>query len=276
MCILTSGKLSLFIKVVYRLFLFLLQISICEAAKLGETRDITFTAAVDRSTQHYLEKLPENFQAQQKHHVLIGLHGHGSDRWQGVGDRDEFRAAQDTAAKYNMIYVSPDYRASTSWMGPKAEADVVQIINELRGRYKVGKIFLSGGSMGASAALTFTARHPDLIAGVCAQNGTANHLEYQGFQDAIRQSFGGTKAEIPLEYKNRSAEYWPEKFTMPVALTAGGHDTSVPPHSVLRLAGVLRELKRSVLLIYHEEGGHSTNYDDTLAGLEFVVGNALK
>jgi hypothetical protein len=25
-----------------------------------------------------------------------------------------------------MIFVSPDYRAKTSWMGPKAEADMVQ------------------------------------------------------------------------------------------------------------------------------------------------------
>ena len=34
-------------------------------------------------------------------------------------------AARAAAVKYCMIYVSPDYRAKTSWMGPKAEADMV-------------------------------------------------------------------------------------------------------------------------------------------------------
>lgn len=250
--------------------------TICHAAKLGEARDAAFTATLDGTTQRYMERLPENLGAGQEHHVLIALHGHGSDRRQGVSDRAEFQAAQDAAAKYEMIYISPDYRASTSWMGPKAEADLVQIIGELRQRYKVGKVFLTGASMGGASSLTFAALHPELIAGVCSQNGTVNHLEYQNFQEAIQASFGGTKAEIPAEYKKRSAEYWPEKLTMPIALAVGGRDTSVPPHSVLRLAAILKELKRPVLLNYREEGGHSTSYEDTLAGLEFVFTSALK
>jgi dipeptidyl aminopeptidase/acylaminoacyl peptidase len=254
----------------------MIQTAFCQAAKLQEPQDIAFIAKLDGTTQHYMQRLPENFQPEQEHHVLIALHGHGSDRRQGMSDRAEFKAAQDAAAKYGMIYISPDYRASTSWMGPQAEADMVQIIEELRRRYKVGKVFLTGASMGGSSVLTFAALHPDLIAGVASQNGTANHLEYQNFQEAIQASFGGTKAEIPVEYKKRSAEYWPEKLTMPIAFAVGGRDTTVPPGSVLRLAAILKELKRPVGLIYREEGGHSTSYEDTLAGLEFVIGRALK
>jgi dipeptidyl aminopeptidase/acylaminoacyl peptidase len=252
------------------------QITLCQTVRLQAPEDIAFTAKLDGTTQYYMQRLPENFQPEQEHHVLITLHGHGSDRHQGVSEWAEFKAAQDAAAKYGMIYISPDYRATTSWMGPKAEADMVQIIEELRGRHKVGNVFLTGASMGGSSVLTFAALHPDLIAGVASQNGTANHLEYQNFQEAIQASFGGTKAEIPAEYKKRSAEYWPEKLTMPIAFAVGGKDTSVPPGSVLRLAAILKELKRPVHLIYHEEGGHSTTYEDTLAGLEFVIGSALK
>jgi pimeloyl-ACP methyl ester carboxylesterase len=62
-------------------------------------------------------------------------------------------------------------------------------------------------------------------------------------QDAIAASFGGTQRELPLEYKKRSAEYWPEVLTMPIAITAGGQDTLVPPQSVLRLANVLHSLR---------------------------------
>lgn len=243
---------------------------------LGQAADIAFTAALDGSAQYYMEMLPAGFEAQREHHVLIALHGHGSDRHQYVTEpRGECAAAREAAAAYGMIFISPDYRAKTSWMGPAADADVVQIIADLRAKYKVGKVFLVGGSMGGSSVLTFAALHPELIAGVSSQNGTANHLEYTHFQDAIQASFGGSKPQISAEYKKRSAEYWPERLTMPVAMTVGGKDTSVPPDSVRRLAGVLQEMGRPVLLLDRPDAGHSTDAADTRAALDFVICKAL-
>jgi pimeloyl-ACP methyl ester carboxylesterase len=243
---------------------------------LGQPTDIAFVAAVDGTTQYYVEMLPAGFDPQQEQHLLIALHGHGSDRHQYITEpRGECAAAREAAAAYRLVFISPDYRAKTSWMGPAAEADVVQIIGDLRRKYKVGKVFLVGGSMGGSSVLTFAALHPELIAGVSSQNGTANHLEYTHFQDAIQASFGGTKAQIPEEYKKRSAEYWPERFTMPVAMTVGGKDTSVPPDSVRRLAYVLQEMERPVLLLDRPEAGHSTDAADTRAALDFVICRAL-
>ena len=128
--------------------------------------------------------------------------------------------------------------------------------------------------MGGTAALTFAALHPDLIAGVASMNGTANLLEYSQFQDAIRESFGGTKAAIPEEYKKRSAEYWPERLTMPIGITTGGQDKLVPPQSVERLAAVLKMLDRPVMLLRRDNTGHLTNYDDGTAILEFVIQHA--
>jgi pimeloyl-ACP methyl ester carboxylesterase len=238
--------------------------------------DVAFTASCDGTTQYYVVMTPEGFKPEETHHVLIALHGHGSDRWQFAKDpRDECRSTRDVAARHGMIFVSPDYRAKTSWMGPTAEADVVQIIGDIKTRYRVDKVFICGGSMGGSSCLTFAALHPDLVAGVASMNGTANHLEYENFQDAIRESFGGDKKDIPEEYKKRSAEYWPERLTMPIGITAGGKDESVPPHSVLRLAKILEKLGRQVLVVYREEGGHSTTYDDGVAILEFMIEKAL-
>ena len=238
-------------------------------------QDIAFTAACDCTTQHYVLMLPKGFDPEQPHDVLIVLHGHGSDRWQfPKSPRDECRAARDAAAAYGMIFVSPDYRAKTSWMGPKAEADIVQIIADLKARHRVGEMIVCGGSMGGSSCLTFAALHPDLVDGVASMNGTANHVEYENFQDAIRASFGGDKKEIPEEYKKRSAEYWPERFTMPVGITAGGKDEAVPPGSVLRLADVLKKMGRDVLLIYREEVGHETGYEDARSMLDYVIEKA--
>src|ERR1035437_8565279 len=207
------------------------------ADDLGNPVDVEFKADVDGSPQHYVEMLPKDFQPSTPCDVLIALHGHGSDRWQYVKDeRAECKAPRDFAARHAMIMVSPDYRAATSWMGSQAEADLVQIIALLHNKYRVRKVFLIGGSMGGTAVLIFAALHPELVNGISSQNGTANMLDYQNFQDAIAASYGGNKQQQPEEYRQRSPELVPEKFNMPVAFTVGGKDTSVPPASVRRLA----------------------------------------
>jgi pimeloyl-ACP methyl ester carboxylesterase len=239
------------------------------------TEDVTFTAKCDKTAQQYVLVYPAGFKAAEPHDLLIALHGHGSDRWQFVrGEFAEAKAVRDAAAAHQMLLVSPDYRKSTSWMGPKAEADMLQIIDDIKARCRIGKVILCGASMGGSSTLTFAAMHPDRIDGAAAMNGTANHLEYENFQDAIAESFGGAKAKIPREYKKRSAEYWPERLTMPIGIAVGGKDDVVPPASAVRLAGVLQKLQPNVLLIVRETTGHTTSYADGKAILEFVVRRA--
>lgn len=242
----------------------------------ADQQDIAFNSTLDSTEQRYVELVPSDAAPNAVRDVVIALHGHGSDRWQFISQtRGECRGVRDVAAKHEMIVVSPDYRAKTSWMGPKAEADVVQIIAELKRRHRVGRVFIAGGSMGGTSALIFSALHPELIAGVCSLNGTANMVEYAKFQDAIIASYGGTKDQVADEYKKRSAELWPERFVMPVAVTTGGKDDVVPPQSVLRLVEKLKQAKRKVLSIHREARGHSTNYEDTCAAMEFMLREAV-
>ena len=100
--------------------------SLCLAvAAADEPQDKAFTAKADGSEQRYDELLPPGFNATNTHDVLLAFHGHGSDRWQFIRDaRGECKGARDVAAKFGMIFVSPDYRAKTSWMGPLAEAEI--------------------------------------------------------------------------------------------------------------------------------------------------------
>jgi len=238
-----------------------------------DPRDIEFVAKCGQTRQKYVLALPEDFSADKKHDVLLALHGHGSDRWQFIKQqRDECRAARDFSQRYHMLYVSPDYRAKTSWMGPKAEADLLQIIRDLKKQYAIRRVFLCGASMGGTACLTFTALHPKLIDGVASMNGTANLIEYDNFEDAIDKSFGGKKTDVPAEYKLRSAEYWPERFTMPLAIAVGGQDRTVPSDSVQRLAKIVKTLgNKHVLVIRRDQRGHSTNYRDATDILEWLI-----
>lgn len=237
---------------------------------------MTFTAKVDGSSQRYVEMRPRGFDPAKQIHLLIALHGHGGDRWQYVqSDINECRGARDTAARHGLLFVSPDYRAATSWMGPKAEADLVQIIEELRRNYRIGKLILVGSSMGGSSALTFAVLHPEMIDGVCSQKATANHVEFANYQDDIAESFGGTKGQVPREYEKRSAEFFPERLTMPISFTCGGLDQSVPPQSVLRLAEKLKQLGRGVLMLHDPAAGHRASYEDTVRAMEWVIGRVV-
>jgi pimeloyl-ACP methyl ester carboxylesterase len=249
------------------------------AAEGPKPQEIAFTAASDNTSQQYLLLLPQGFDPAEQHDLLIALHGYGSDRWQFMRPtRDETRAALDIAAKYKMIYISPDYRGTGSFMGALAEGDLSQIIEVLKKEYRIGKVILSGASMGGASSLTYAALHPELIDGLISMNGFANYLEFRGFEDSItasiNASFGGTKDQVPGEYKLRSAEYWPERLTMPIAFTLSGKDDKAPPDSVLRLARILQDLHRSVLLIYRENEGHRTSYADAVAALEFAIDGA--
>ncbi len=245
-------------------------------SKYGPPTDVEFKANLDGTPQRYVELLPSNFDRSKAHDMLIVFHGHGAPRsWYVQADDPHARATRETAAKHEMIFISPDYRASTSWMGPSAEADVVQIIRDLRQKYWIGNVFLMGNSMGGSSVLTFTAIHPDMVDGAIAIIPLANHLEYRNFQDAISASFGGTKQQIPAEYKKRSAEYWPERFTMPLAIVTGANDTAVPPQSAMHLAEVLSQMGRKVLAVSRPGQGHECSSDDTVMAMEFVFTNTV-
>ena len=236
------------------------------AQKAANPQDIVFRAQLDQTEQRYVERLPPGFEPEKPLDVLIALHGHGSDRWQFINDlRGECRGLRDVAAKHGLIFISPDYRAKTSWMGPAAEADMLQIIADVKKRHRVNRVFIAGGSMGGTSALIFATLRPELIAGVCALNPTANLVEYAGFKDAIDTSYGS-----PDERHKRSPELHADHLTMPVALTTGGQDTSVPPESTLRLA---KKLSR-VLSLHREAVAHSTSYDDTVEAMEFVLQTA--
>ncbi len=229
--------------------------------------------AFDGSDQLYYEYEPKKLDPARPTLLILALHGHGSDGSQPFnGVYAEFNATLDLAAENNAIVVAPDYRARTSWMGPAAEKDVLQILEEQKAKRKINAVMIMGGSMGASSALTFAALHPDLVDGVVAMNPTANHLEYENFQDAICESYGGAKRDIPMEYKNRSAEYFPERFvSIPTAITLGSLDKIVPPDSARRLAAIIEKLGGQVLCIERDDLGHTTPYEESRRALLFVL-----
>ena len=131
-----------------------------------EPQDVAFVSRLDGTEQRFVVLKPQHHHPAQVHDVLIMLHGHGSDRWQFIRQsRPECSESRNFAKLAGMICVSPDYRGTTSWMGPAAEADLIQLIDKLHQGQRIGRILLVGGSMGGTAALAFAAQHPQLKIG---------------------------------------------------------------------------------------------------------------
>lgn len=243
-----------------------------QSPALDVPSDISFVAKTDGTKQHYVLMLPAAFDPTTKHDLMIALHGHGSDRWQfAKADRDECRACREMAARHQMIFVCPEYRDRTSWMSPDATADMLQLLDDLKRRYRIGRVLLCGGSMGGTSALAFATMHPDQVNGVVSLNGTANLLEYAGFTEAIQQAYRANKQDKPELFRERSAELFPERLTFPVAATTGGRDELVPPDSTLRLMEKLKRQNSPSLSIHRPEGGHSTTLDDAKEAIQFVL-----
>lgn len=245
-----------------------------QSAEFLPPQDVSFVSKMDGSEQRYVLMLPKTFNESRKVDLMIALHGHGSDRWQFARDpRDECSTARALAAENGMLYVCPDYRGKTSWMSPKATEDLLQILDNLKKQYNLGRVLILGGSMGGSSALAFAAMHPDRVNGVVSMNGTANMLEYAGFSDAIERSYGASKQDKPEVYRERSAELFADRLKFPIAATTGGRDELVPPDSTLRLLKQLEQRHSPCLLIHRPEGGHSTNPTDARTAIEFVLSN---
>jgi dipeptidyl aminopeptidase/acylaminoacyl peptidase len=246
--------------------------------ELGPPTEMLFKAKFDNTDQKYILRLPPRANPTTQYDLLIALHGHGADRRQYATDpRNECRGTRDVAAKHGLIFVSPDYRGA-SWMGPAAEADLVQLIAELKQKYRIRRVFVTGASMGGTAALIFTALHPQLVDGVASFNAIASMMEYQnpyaGIYPAIQKSYGGTAQQVPAEYRKRSPLFTPQKFTMPVAIVVSGKDTIVPPATTIQLAEAIQKINRHVLFLHRPETGHVTSYEDTVAALEFIIQHA--
>lgn len=224
----------------------------------------SFTASADGSAQLYVEI--DYSGGRKGADVLFALHGHGSDRWQfALQERGECAAARAAAEERGMVYVSPDYRACASWMGPKAESDLVDLAKHYRAERGAKHVFFCGASMGACSTIAFALLHPDLVDGFVAMNGMCDFVAYGNFQDAIAESFGGDKKTAMAEYVKRSAIYSPDAIRVPCAFTFGMKDDIVAPFSGIALAERIKALHPELCHIDIDAGrGHETAYEPAL------------
>jgi len=237
-------------------------------AGLPEPVRETYNCSADGSRWPYLVQAPEGDPAA----ILIYLHGHYGDEYQGMAlgsYSDAFGKLRRECLVRKWAYVTAWYGGNT-WMGPVAEAGVVDLIGVLKARWPNRPVYLCGGSMGGSSALVFAIRRPELLSGVVALCPAADIHAYYAFASepgnevlrniaaAIRLHYQASGRSLDEELLARSALLHADRLTMPVYLSHGAADALIPVEPTRALAKRLQEQGRPVKYVEIEGGDHDS------------------
>lgn len=233
----------------------------------------TFNCTLDGSRWPYLVQACEG----EPQAILLNLHGHYSDEWQGMTEEiygDAFGKLRRECLRRRWVYVCAWY-GGNSWMGPLAEAGMMDLIAALRGRWPGLPLHLMGGSMGGSSALVFAVRHPEVLSGVIALCPAADMEQYYhwcwervaqsptlaNIANAIRLHYGAAAHDLGKELHQRSALQNPGRLTLPVYLRHGDADALIPVDWTRQLAAKLKAMGRPVQYDELPGGGHDAPID---------------
>ncbi|MBU0607936.1 MAG: alpha/beta hydrolase [Armatimonadetes bacterium] len=252
------------------LILLLCLASLAPAAPLPVPRRETFACTLDGSKWPYLVQDPPG----PAQGILINLHGHYADETQMMTEgiyEDAFGKLRRECLRRNWAYVCTWY-GGNSWMGPVAEAGMVDLVGVLGQRWPGVPVYLQGGSMGGTSVLILALRQPQLFAGVVARCPASDieayydwalarapqHATLRNITDAIRIHYTADGHDLREELQARSVLQHAERLTMPVQLCHGAADALIPVDWARELAEKLKGLGRRVQYQEIPGGGHDS------------------
>jgi pimeloyl-ACP methyl ester carboxylesterase len=201
---------------------------------------------------------------------IIVIHGHGSSGDQLYTRQDIREHSLPGFLESGAGILTANLRGN-AWMGPAAAHDMHELIEYLRNEHGLKKAVFSSGSMGGTSNLIYATLYPGDVSVVVARGAASDLSSYynwclqkdhpiiQEIAEAIRKSYGGTPKEMPELYAKHSVLKNAEKLTMPVYLSHGGDDQTIPVEQSRALA---EKLKDNKLFFYTEISGG--NHDSPL------------
>ena len=212
---------------------------------------------------------------------------HGGPEWAYPDDLDAWAQA---LTDEGYAVVKPNYRGSTgstvAWrtalhggnIGLPEVADVVATLDHLvaEGISDPGRVAIEGWSWGGYVALLAAGLHPDrwaaVIGGIPVCDSVMTHEDCSPPQRAYDVAImGGTPAQLPDLYAERSPSTYVDRVSAPVLLIAGEHDSACPIRQVRHYAGLLEARGADVTTHVYAAGHHANSSAEQLAHAELEL-----
>ncbi len=206
---------------------------------------------------------------------VVVLHGHGSH-----GDQllhgEKVVEWRRHLLEADVSVLSPNLR-DNAWMGGGAVEDLAELIENGRRNFDWSHVFIIAGSMGASGALAFAVRHPELVDGVGALGAATDMRRYADWCStsepevthdigaAIRASY-----KDAAEYDKNSACLNAAALDMPIYLYHGEADAVIPVSEARALNKIMENREN---FHYMEIAGG--NHDSPLPYFDSILAELL-
>jgi dipeptidyl aminopeptidase/acylaminoacyl peptidase len=180
----------------------------------------------------YLQ-LPAGYTADKKYPFILFFHGRGGSAQSNNFNCNEFKTFREICHKKGFIVAVPAY-GPNSWLNENGEKIVLEMLDFLQDRLSINpeRLYVMGCSMGGASALIFTIHHPEKVKAVCDVFGVTDYVRFynNGFYNkSIKKAYGGTPAEKPDYYAERSAVNHIDVLkNKPVLVIHGDRDIRVP------------------------------------------------
>jgi phospholipase/carboxylesterase len=141
-------------------------------------------------SQTAILRLPERFDTSRTYALLVALHGRGGTA-AGIAPAFSSLAAAPIlvavpqgeyrvpGAGYSWFYLTDD-RSLWAEHDSVSARRLVELVSDIRARYRIGRVFVLGFSQGASMAYTVGMLNPALVSGVLAISGYMPEVDREG------------------------------------------------------------------------------------------------
>jgi len=243
-------------------------------------QEIKVTSTLDGSAEPSLLYL---HQAPKPAPLLVGLH-----TWSACRD-NQVDTMLPYAQQLGWSLLLPEFRGANLPENPRAEQacgsrlakqDIVDAVEQVCAEHVESidsdRIYLLGGSGGGHMALLMAAYRPRLwraVSAWCAITDLAAwHAQSTAYRPGIERCCGGSPADAPAEYRNRSPITCAREIAQATVFVYHGRWDgivgSVPyTHSLKLYNAVLEENPDATVFLSIFDGGHELRYDVAFADL---------
>ena len=227
--------------------------------------------------------------AARPHPTVVGVHG-GPPSYSG----DEFLPRTLAWVDHGFAVLNVNYRGSTSYgqawrdaiegnpgFTELADIAAVRAYAVDNGIADPHRIILTGGSWGGYLTLLGLGTQPDLWSLGIAEKPTADYIA--AFEDMMepekafdRALFGGSPADRPEFYAERSPITYAERLMAPVQILAGQNDPRCPIRQIHNYLARLKKLGKAVEYWEFDAGHFVQVVDDSIRQMELKVAFASK